>query len=50
MSDGIDCTIINKRRLVELEEASKILDTLYRHGVDNWEGYEEAIEEMNNDN
>jgi hypothetical protein len=50
MSDDADLRIINKYRLAELEEASRELNYLHSYGVVNWEGYEAAIEEMNNDN
>lgn len=34
---------ISQEEYNELSEAKDILDSLYAAGVDNWEGYEEAI-------
>jgi len=33
-------------RIAELEEAERILNALYRGGVDNWEWYSESLEDM----
>ena len=42
-----DQIIIKKERFKELEESEKKLNALEVAGVDNWEGYEFAIEMMN---
>lgn len=34
---------ISLKRYEQLFESEKILDALYEVGVDNWEGYEEAM-------
>jgi hypothetical protein len=38
-------TIITKEEYDRLLEDSRILNALRRHGVDNWEWYDDAIEE-----
>lgn len=38
-----------RRRIVELEQRDAILTALEAGGVDNWEGYEPSLEEMNSD-
>lgn len=39
--------LISKNRYEELEEAEAELQALHNFGVDNWEGYSEAMEELN---
>lgn len=41
---------ISKARFDELRKAEKKLEYLYGSGVDDWQGYAEAMEEMHNDN
>lgn len=36
--------VITKREYLELWDAARVLDALHAGGVDNWEGYEDAIE------
>lgn len=37
--------IITERDYKKLVEAEKILDALYAGGVDNWEGYHDALQD-----
>jgi len=37
---------ITEERLKELERAEAVLEALQAGGVDNWEGYEEALNGM----
>jgi len=39
-------TRISKDRLVELEEKEKLLSALQGAGVDNWDGYEDALDAL----
>jgi len=38
-----ECRIISKKRFDELIEAEAMLEALYAAGVDNWSGYDEAM-------
>ena len=42
----LDEVIELRRYLDELEYSADKLDCLYAYGVDNWPGYEEAIQEF----
>ena len=41
---------ISKFRYAELIEAEKEVNYLHSHGVDNWDGYSDAMREMQDDN
>lgn len=41
---------IYEDRYEELLESQRILQKLYEHGVDNWEGYDEAMREIREEN
>jgi hypothetical protein len=41
---------IYEDRYEELLESHKILEKLYEYGVDNWEGYDDAIREFREEN
>lgn len=43
----VGCVFIDEDRYEELLESHEILQKLYEHGVDNWEGYSDAIREFN---
>ena len=43
-------TVIDKEELLELQADSQMLASLTAHGVDNWEGYEDAFEEASTTN
>lgn len=45
MATESDTVTISKKRFDELTEAEDILDRLYAAGVDNWDGYEIALED-----
>lgn len=40
---------ITKAEYEILKDDSKLLNCLYRHGVDNWEGYEDALDSIGED-
>ena len=44
-----DTIIISVERYNELIRSEKILNALYAGGVDNWEWYEEALENMDDE-
>ena len=44
MSDTTEMVTITKKEYEELLEAQEFLDCLEGAGVDNWPGYDEAIE------
>lgn len=46
MSAANTQVMISVRRLQELEDAEARLAALEVHGVDNWEGYDEAIQSL----
>ena len=35
-----------KARIRELEKSERVLDALYAGGVDNWEWYDDSLEEI----
>ncbi len=37
---------ISPARLADLLRAERILDALYAHGVDNWEWYDDAMDDL----
>ncbi len=47
MSSYLECVgqyvLVQKDRLQELEASDSMLDALYGAGVENWEGYTEAL-------
>ena len=45
-SENVDASyrVIANERYLELLEAEKVLDALYAAGVDNWDGYDYAVE------
>ena len=38
---------LSKEEYAELMEKSEKLDALMSHGVDNWDGYDDAMDELN---
>lgn len=44
--DGVEYTLIAVKLYNKLVDDGLILDALLSGGVDNWEGYEESIEEF----
>ena len=46
MKLAIELITINKQEYDELVEASRILDALNAAGVDNWEGYEWVMRDL----
>lgn len=46
MSDKVEIPI---QRYEDLLHSEKVLDCLRATGVDNWEGYGDAISDLNND-
>lgn len=46
MSDAPGTVSIPIERLRELEDAEATLSALYAAGVDNWDGYSDAIESI----
>lgn len=47
MTDLEDTITISKREYLELLDDSKFLNCLRNAGVDNWDGYDFAIDEYN---
>lgn len=45
-----EMSIITKKEYEDLLKDSRLLACLHMSGVDNWEGYDNAIELMNNPN
>ncbi|WP_444957615.1 hypothetical protein [Microbulbifer sp. ZKSA002] len=46
---GEDLRIVSAKRLKILEEAEEMLDALKGGGVDNWCGYDDAMESLGDD-
>ncbi|WP_444910284.1 hypothetical protein [Microbulbifer sp. TRSA005] len=46
---GEDLCIVPAKRLKRLEEAEEMLDALKGGGVDNWCGYDDAMQSLGND-
>lgn len=46
MEDKNDMVEIYVKRFNELLEKEAILEALYANGVDNWEGYDDAMESL----
>lgn len=38
--------LVDADYLIELQQAAKNLEALYRYGVDNWDGYDDAMEDV----
>lgn len=45
MNPEEDYVKLTHNQYKELEESQTILDYLMAHGVDNWEGYDDAMQE-----
>ena len=43
------CVLVNAKRLERLEQAERTLAALEAAGVDNWEGYSEAMRSLSED-
>lgn len=41
----VETVTITKKEYLQLLEDSKFLNKLYQAGVDNWEGYEDCLED-----
>lgn len=48
-SEG-EMVTITRDEYAELKDAEKLLDALYAAGVNNWEGFEEALDIRDADN
>ncbi len=46
MADDPKTTTVNYKYFLDLLDAKDKLDALMRHGVDNWEGYGDAMREL----
>ncbi len=44
-----EMVVITKAEYDSLQEESVLLNALQSYGVDNWEGYEEAVGSLDND-
>lgn len=49
MDDMLETVTISKIEYDQLIEDSKLLCALQSHGVDNWEGWDDVMEEMYGD-
>ena len=47
--DSIETVTISKKDYEELRRDSVMLSALEEFGVDNWQGYEDAMESINDD-
>ena len=45
--EGTPMILITVERFNELEDAELKLESLYQHGVDNWEGYSDSCDTYN---
>lgn len=41
--------LVSEMYLTELEKESRILGALYRGGVDNWDYYDDALEDLDDE-
>lgn len=48
MADSDVKVLVSERELQKLREADRMLSCLQGAGVDNWEGYSDAMEAFNN--
>ena len=46
MNNSNDTVTIDKQQYLKLQSDSNMLQALYAAGVDNWEGYEDALDIM----
>lgn len=49
MTENIGCILIEKSEYIELQDRDHFLSCLEQAGVDNWQGWDDAVDIYNKD-